>query len=162
MHLNLNNTSIAIVTPSETFNTSTPHVFNIFTAECYAILRALQLIKDMQYRKCIILSDSLNAVKEIQNVTTTNTITRNILELYNDLLVKEISVTIIWIPAHQGILGNEKLDKAAKKHYPCNSIIVPTRSGIKNGLEISRPKSVILWMTFIQTMPQPNLAEKTR
>ncbi|KOC60750.1 hypothetical protein WH47_06896, partial [Habropoda laboriosa] len=62
-----------------------------------------------------ILSDSRSTISSVNNKTITNDTILQILETHAKLVQCGKKVTLIWIPSHIGITGNEKADQAAKE-----------------------------------------------
>ena len=93
---------------------------SITTAELMAIKTTLQTIDDWEIedRNVIILTDSLSAsqmIKTPSNSHSRNDIVNKIFELSKQIrTTHNTSVKICWVPAHCGIIGNEKADAAAK------------------------------------------------
>ena len=89
---------------------------SILQAEIYAIERCVQLILDRNYRKqeITILSDSQAALKAINSVSINSKLVKECIEKLNKL-AKENKVLLHWVPAHQGIEGNEKANNLARK-----------------------------------------------
>ena len=63
-----------------------------------------------------IFSDSLSAIKYLQNISPRNqsTLEIQIYEAYKALTERKYDITLVWIPSHTGIKGNEKADELAK------------------------------------------------
>lgn len=96
---------------------------SIFTAECHAILLALDFISRLPPSKLIIYTDS-------QSFTTAfsqNNKHPLVALIFNNTLDVSKSGHILffcWVPAHTGILGNEKADMAAKSTMNLNKVKV--------------------------------------
>ncbi|XP_070158749.1 uncharacterized protein [Polyergus mexicanus] len=94
-----------------------------FTAEACAVAKALQFMKNHKWKKDIIIyTDSLSVLKSLLNNKISaymNTYVLEIRQRYFELqdIISRGGKKIIlcWIPAHQGITGNEKADEFAKK-----------------------------------------------
>lgn len=87
-----------------------PMFTGIFTAELTAINEALTYAIE-QNCKTLICTDSLSVV---------NALSKNKKGLYNNILMRPCSyqqVTLLWIPSHIGIPGNENADLAAKQAF---------------------------------------------
>lgn len=69
-----------------------PYFCSIYTAEAVAISFALDLIKTRIIPKAVILSDSLSTLKSIENIFTTNKISRKIQNQLNDLINSAILI----------------------------------------------------------------------
>lgn len=114
-----------------------PSKCSSYTAEAFAIKAALEIMYnevENPAKHIIIMSDSQAVLKAYQN---------NILSVYHNRYVtegkkicynfkKELDkkVTLVWIPAHIGIQGNELADKLAKEAVdedPNDDIEIPIR-----------------------------------
>lgn len=85
-----------------------PNFSSIFTAEAFAIFKA---IKCSNKKKTVIFSDSLSTISAVKNIS--NSI--GIVETIRDLLISNSqTLKIVWIPGHTGIRGNEAADTAAR------------------------------------------------
>ncbi|XP_044745062.1 uncharacterized protein LOC123306925 [Coccinella septempunctata] len=92
-----------------------PSICSIHTGELFAIYKSLcsPLIPG---QKLAILTDSLSSIESIDNIYSKNPLVQQILERCHTLKAKEnISTTIIWIPSHIGVTGNEATDQAANQ-----------------------------------------------
>lgn len=85
----------------------------VFQAEIYAITRCALDLDKIVDTDITICSDSQAALRAISNVSTTS---KNVLECKTVLSKLGVNnrVTLYWVPAHNGILGNEKADELAK------------------------------------------------
>jgi ribonuclease HI/exonuclease III len=91
---------------------------SIFSAELYAIYMACSYLQDLESppKNVVILSDSKSVVEALSKggTKTRRGLQNKLLNLIDNLLRKNINLTIMWIPSHVGIRGNEIVDKAAK------------------------------------------------
>lgn len=88
----------------------------VFSSESRAILEALNLAKRFEFRKILILSDSQSCLTCIESYSNPG-MHPDILKtrsLIYDLTIGGIDVKFLWVPAHQGIDGNEMADDLAK------------------------------------------------
>ncbi|CAI6372478.1 unnamed protein product [Macrosiphum euphorbiae] len=92
-----------------------PDYCSIYTAEALAISHALDIIKQDSINKSIILSDSLSTFKSIQNHYQPNSISQKIQNQISFLQTNAQTISLIWIPSHIGIPGNELADTYAKQ-----------------------------------------------
>ena len=86
---------------------------SIFSAEFYAVEKALDFIASQYRRNFIIYTDSKSVLDALRSHSCSPTYT-SVLKLYNEPLKKGYYVLFCWIPGHVGIKGNEAADKAAK------------------------------------------------
>lgn len=84
---------------------------SIFTAELYAILKAVEYILEKNLRKMVICCDSLSTIQSIEQMYSKNPLVQNIKE---NLYQKDVIIKLLWTPSHPGIIGNDELDDAAK------------------------------------------------
>lgn len=108
-------TGFGIYIPSEQIKRSIklPYIVDIFTAEAYAITNAITQAILHNFKKTLILSDSLSVIQAIRN-RSSNPIITEIISLINIAISTEIEIIITWIPSHCFIMGNEIADFLAK------------------------------------------------
>ncbi|XP_057337661.1 uncharacterized protein LOC130675812 [Microplitis mediator] len=88
---------------------------NIFSCEAQAVLHALELIDTREDNtSSTVYSDSMSCLSAIDNQFSTNPIIQNIQHMLQQLVSNNKTVNLMWIPAHQGIQGNELADHSAK------------------------------------------------
>merc|ERR1712121_162399 len=88
-----------------------PDDTTIYTAEAYAILRALR--QGLKSKKDMtIFTDSLSCLVAIKHYQTEHTIITRIL---NILHFSSLNISLCWIPSHCNVLGNEQADRIAKR-----------------------------------------------
>ena len=94
-----------------------PHM-SIMTAEALAILSALAMVSHLRTACAVIYSDSLSCLQQIQIISQTRLSPYGflypIVNRIHQLSTDNVIVTLVWIPGHVGIPGNEEADKAAK------------------------------------------------
>ena len=108
--------AVAAAAVSQSMNRSCrlPDNSSILSAEAYAILLAVDIIKLAAAKKCAIFCDSLSCLQAIQNKRLDNPIIRNILNSVHKLIISGTYIVFIWLPSHVGIQGNTDADTAAK------------------------------------------------
>lgn len=98
---------------------------SIHKAELFAILQALVWLESYPYPKALLISDSLSSVISIEehNSAANPCMVSEIwLSLYRNHSSGK-TVELLWVPSHNGIQGNETVDKVA-------------RNALKNAVEI--------------------------
>ena len=104
----------AVVHGNRSYCYKLPDMCSIFTAEAVAILRALEYVELNCLRNCVICTDSLSVVSAIRNIDSDHSIVIDIMERFHGLLESGYDITLVWIPGHCGIPGNELADVRAK------------------------------------------------
>lgn len=95
-----------------------PDFVSVYTAELVAIGEAVKYIKNLNIRRAIVYTDCKSCVEKLISINKKNLFEEAIYteirsELENIKLIgNEIKIT--WIRGHNGIEGNEKVDKLAK------------------------------------------------
>ena len=97
-----------------------PKESSVFCTELVAIFQCLSFldsINPLELSDIVIFSDSQSALVSIQRLENgvKHSIIYDIINMYNSLCSKKISVKFCWIPSHCGIKGNETVDKLAKE-----------------------------------------------
>ncbi|KAJ4446505.1 hypothetical protein ANN_13201 [Periplaneta americana] len=106
----------AVVYPDHTMLYTLPSLYSVFTCELYAIKKALEYILETETDKSYLLhTDSQSSLQALQDIFSTNALIQEIHQLLTDLMKQGRKITLIWIPSHQGIPGNETVDAAAKE-----------------------------------------------
>jgi ribonuclease HI len=104
--------------PSCNYRESIPmgSLSTVFSAEVMAILRCTKLLltKNLTRRRIHICSDSRAAIAALAKTTTESSLVWECLQVL-EKLSKTNKVTLMWIPGHQGIPGNEEADRLAKE-----------------------------------------------
>jgi len=99
----------AVVKQNTTFTYKCHDYSTVYTTELFALQKAL---KHRSTNKTLICTDSLSVVLAIQNSQNKNSLVR---QIQDKLRETEKETTIMWIPSHTGIKGNEEADKKAKE-----------------------------------------------
>lgn len=118
-----NGVGAAVVVQDHVSMLRLPNFCSIYTAEAMAISFALDLIKTKCIHKAVILSDSLSTLRSIENISNPNEIARKIQNQIYNLTHIGYSITLIWIPSHNQIPGNERADEKARQAITSNNAI---------------------------------------
>lgn len=126
----------AVVTEAGTQKWSLPPSTSIYTAELFAINRALELIlaSPTNSSTALICSDSLSAICKISRKISNDPLIQLIMDNLWTLNEKNKQVVFVWTPGHTGIKGNNEADKAAKEAAVAKNVT----------LESVRPADLIL------------------
>ena len=88
----------------------------VYQMELYAIILCLERVKtkNIENKKIFIISDSQAALKSLIKTEVTSKLAWDCI-YYLNLLAMKNKITLMWVPGHNGILGNEEADTLAKK-----------------------------------------------
>ena len=125
----------AAVSTTKCLQSSLPKEATVFTSELTAILMALNMVKtfhNARLQKNIIYTDSKSSIEALKAYTHKNRLVNEIKDIVSKLQSVGINIEFCWIPAHVGIMGNEKADEAAKTaiNFPKSNIIPPVNDYI--------------------------------
>jgi exonuclease III/ribonuclease HI len=87
---------------------------SVYTAELFAILKALEHIKRASGKQFMICSDSMSSLQSLCNAFPTDHLVQSVQNMLGELSLSGIEVLFCWLPGHVGITGNEMADRAAK------------------------------------------------
>lgn len=99
----------AIITKDKTYKYKCNDYSSVYTTELFALEKAL---KHRATNKTLICTDSLSVVQGLKNSRTKNVLLKQIQDKLRD---NNNDTTIMWIPSHVGIKGNEEADISAKE-----------------------------------------------
>ena len=113
-------TGIAVVdeTNNKTNKFKLDNNLSVTSAELLAISKAMEQAQTLTHNKITILTDSLKALTWIEEGTKTKErpeIVQKILRETTLMSRNRKEITMVWIPGHMGIEGNERADAEAKK-----------------------------------------------
>ncbi|GBN86300.1 putative RNA-directed DNA polymerase from transposon BS [Araneus ventricosus] len=99
---------------------------SVFTAEIYAILKALHTIELQDIKKWIIYTDSKSSVEALlYSSRDSHPFVIQCIKLIYILKTNGHDINFCWIPGHVGIRGNEQVDRAAKTSVIKENFSVP-------------------------------------
>lgn len=102
----------AIIDDKKIYGSRLPDYTSIYTAELHAISKCVEIAATSECDEIIICTDSLSALQAIEKLAPKDQIAMRIRDQIQENTDKKF--TIIWVPAHHDIEGNEKADEAAK------------------------------------------------
>ena len=106
--------SAAVVTALNTSSTRLPNSASIFSAECKALLMALNYVKIGTHDKVVIFTDSLSVLQSLEGMKLDNPLILKIIEQHHHIRSTGKNIVFCWVPSHVNIKGNELADRAAK------------------------------------------------
>ena len=118
---------------------------SVYSTELYAILKAIEIAEIKRKTKIVICTDSLSAVTGIQDSETKHPL---VIEIQNKLEKTNMTITLMWIPSHVGIVGNEKADleaKLATKEIPTDQHLIVSSDINRNIKELMYNKWQSEW-----------------
>lgn len=99
----------AVITRDKIYKYKCHEYSSVYTTELFALSKAL---KHRLTNKTLICTDSLSVVQALKNVYNKN---KMLQKIQDDLRYNNYETTIMWIPSHIGISGNEQADINAKE-----------------------------------------------
>ena len=91
------------------------------TAEAWAVAQALNFCPYGGHDSYLVATSALDLILEIDKASYKNPLAITILDKLSYLQSESISVVFVWVPAHVGIVANEKAHEIARKAaYQCN------------------------------------------
>ena len=92
-----------------------PDHATVFQAEVTAITKAVKALETQTDAKFVkILVDSQAALQAVANPHITSKVVWRAVDALNRLAITARRITLVWIPAHKGHIGNERADELAK------------------------------------------------
>jgi ribonuclease HI len=107
------------VTRKQYIGTESSH--NVYAAELAAIKLAVDIVQaaPRTYDKCVIYTDSQPAIKATAKPgqQSGQSILTSVIDAFETLQDQQsdIEISLVWVPGHMNIAGNEEADKAAKE-----------------------------------------------
>jgi len=137
----------AFIIENNTFMFGLPPGTSNFSAEAFAIWKCIEYVNNLSttkpnYRNFVIATDSKSTLDSIFRMNQTKFHSHPYIQnIYSILSKSTAKITLVWIPAHQGIRGNEAADRAAKMAttLPYNISKIPSQDS--NALYIHKINS---------------------
>ena len=107
------------VTRQQYIGTESSH--NVYAAELAAIKLGVDIVQSAprNYEKCVIYTDSQSAIQATAKPRQQSgqSIIASVIDAFESLQVQQpdIRISLVWVPSHMDITGNEEADKAAKE-----------------------------------------------
>lgn len=105
----------AILYDNKFYKFRLPDLTSIFVCEATAILKSLQIISNKSNEHSyVIYTDSKSCLMALNNFLSDDPLIKEVQQLMVKLQSSQYDFILVWIPSHQGIRGNEKVDIEAK------------------------------------------------
>ena len=142
-----NGVGLAVYGNNIKIQSSLSNIASVFTAELLAIKSALKIVMKNHLKEITIFSDSLSSINAIKSYSNKSNIVKEIKFILHEMKLKNISVTLCWIPSHIGLEGNEKADIYAKeaKTFPISSELLPVEDYIRFSKSVIKDKWQNCW-----------------
>ncbi|XP_040966432.1 uncharacterized protein [Gossypium hirsutum] len=158
-------TGYGIYIPDKKFETCNrlPNQTSVFTAEIQAILDSFTWISTQPPAQYLVLTDSLSSIQAIEssNTSTRPELVNQIRQLNFQLTRLGIHVTLLWIPSHVGIPGNEKADQLAREGLKLPEVTTTLPHSISEANNLLRKTINSQWETHLVDATPTDLTCKT-
>ena len=107
----------SVVAPDSVIKKKLPANSTVFTAELLAVLTALKYIffSNQSSISFTIFTDSMSILASLRKFSPSHQLVQEILDWFYLLVYRKgMEILFCWVPAHVGIIGNERADSAAK------------------------------------------------
>uniref|UniRef100_A0A8C1TCJ5 RNA-directed DNA polymerase from mobile element jockey n=1 Tax=Cyprinus carpio TaxID=7962 RepID=A0A8C1TCJ5_CYPCA len=119
---------------------------SVYSTELSAIIVGLQWVEQVKPNRVVICSDSSSALKSIMSTRTDREdLLVEIYTLLYRLKAEGIVVYFCWVPAHIGIVGNEKADQLAKEALKKNLVDIKVPLGRSEVKSVINKEIIKLW-----------------
>lgn len=115
---NLVGYGVWIPTQSEKICGRLPDHWSVYSAETFAICRAIQVVIDKNISKAVIISDALGVLSKLKTGkidANIDIITVNVLSLLARAKSSGLRIALMWIPSHSYIAHNDTADMLANR-----------------------------------------------
>lgn len=113
-----NGVGMAVVGENILIKKKLPNHCSVYSAELYAILSAVKQVFNIgkDGEKFIIYTDSNSVLSSLKQLIPSHNLVQEVQDwLALTYMRKNIKIGFCWVPAHVGVDGNERADKAAKE-----------------------------------------------
>lgn len=128
-----------------------PPETSVYTGECIGILESVKYILLFKLKKTLIFSDSRSCLQALLSnpfsVKFHNPVIYQIKDNLRACQARGYEVTLVWVPGHAGVSGNEKADQVAKEAVVCGDK-VPFRNYCHDIVSIASRSLAQTWANY--------------
>ncbi len=110
---------------NDSYRYKLPNMISVFTSETVAIIQALEWALQHNNNNVQIITDSQSVLKGLEkyNDNSKNHLLLKILKLCGEFEANDRRICFLWTMGHNGIVGNEKVDRLAKEAATTGDIL---------------------------------------
>ncbi|RVE51677.1 hypothetical protein evm_003649 [Chilo suppressalis] len=127
---------------------------SVFFTELFAIDHALKWALKGNHAEVSVFTDSLSALKAIQDRSNTDPLVNSIHHSLYSLQDKQTNIRFIWTKAHVGIVGNELADAAAKEAATKKTAALMNVFPLSHTKRYLKERTLNAWQEDYATAPQ--------